>query len=157
MNVGVTLRPSRTKSENDPGHMAVFWRHSEELHFRGYYFELEDLPKEHRDPSKYRNYLFENTVPGYICCDDNAEDDYRDRRGMLVCKSWSAADSLDDFLEEITKPRQYGLYSFNPDKFDCHNCVTWVVETVNSAIGNVLPRVRQGRIKLMKAQLEALP
>ena len=157
MNVGVKLRPSRAKSTEDPGHMGIYWRHDDRRHFRGYYFHIDDLPSECQEPSKWRDHLFDNTVPGYIVEDIKIQDDFKNRRESLVRKSWAAEEALAEYLEEVTRPRQHGAYSFNPDTFNCHNCVTWAVETINLALGEVLSRVRQGRIKLMKAQLEAMP
>jgi hypothetical protein len=49
---------------------------------------------------------------------------------------------------------QHGVYSFNPDDHPgSHNCVTWATNLVNAALGEVLPKVRQGRIKLMAEAL----
>jgi hypothetical protein len=137
--------------------MGMFWRQTGETHCRGFRFLPEDLPAEYQPPSMWREYLFENAVPGYVFDDTIIRDDIEHRPKLLAGKSWPAEDNLAEYVEEVTRPRQYGLYSFNPDDFQgCHNCVTWTVETVNSVAGNVLPSVRQGRIRLMEEQLRAM-
>lgn len=159
MQVGVTLLPSRIDSEEDPGHMTFCWEKTDAPAFRGFAFRVEDLPPEFQKASKYRNYLFTHQVPGYI---EGEERDpiacrYTALRKILIRKSWEVDDGLLPRINIETRPRQYGLYSFNPDDFpSCFNCVTWATSVLNSIAGDVIRPVRQGRIKLMKAQLEEI-
>lgn len=154
MQLGVKLRPSKTKGDYDPGHMGVYWKKGDGLEFRGYRFRVEDLPDDYQDSSQWRNYLFENRVPGYVVDDIILRDDYEHRKDSLLERNWAMDDEKEPALESQTEPRSLGYYSFNPDANRCHNCVTWATETVNGMLGEVLPRVREGRIKLIQAHLE---
>jgi hypothetical protein len=75
---------------------------------------------------------------------------------LLISKSWNADERAVQRLKETAQPRRHGFYSFNPDTFECHNCVTWSVDTMNDTVGPVLTRVREGRIREMQAELEAM-
>ena len=77
--------------------------------------------------------------------------------GELLEQSWPANDSQAAVLQRICQEGPHGTYSFNPDDHPgAHNCVTWVTSSANEALGEVLPKVRQGRIKLMAEVLRSL-
>ncbi len=154
MKIGVKLRPTKTKGEHDPGHMGLYWKAEDGLEFRGFRFMIEDLPEDKQDASSWRDYLFENKVPGYIFDDIILQDDFHNRRDSLLAQNWTIRDDLEPSVLQETAPRQFSSYSFNPDTHHCHNCVTWTVDIVNQVVGQVLPRVREGRVKLMQAHLE---
>jgi hypothetical protein len=157
MKFGVLLRPRGVRSDLDPGHMGVFFRSSGgEIGFRGYYFSPTDLPLDYQKASRWREYLFEKKVPGYVVDDVRLRDDFEYRRESLVSKEWELADDQRPEMEHMVSPGQNGYYSFNPDDFDdCDNCVTWVVGIVNQFVSPGLRPVPQGRIKLMREQLES--
>jgi hypothetical protein len=158
MKIGVKLRPSKTKHEHDPGHMAVYWGEPEERKYRGFRFYVEDLPKEYRDPSRWREYLFAHQVAGHIFDDILILDDLKHQAEKVLCKQWPAGS---DHLEEMTRlspPGPHGHYSFNPKADEgCHNCVTWAISTVRSVLGDdAMPMVPSGRVKLALETLKNL-
>jgi hypothetical protein len=58
--------------------------------------------------------------------------------------------------------RGYHRYSFNPDDFHseavpCYNCVTWATRVGNLLVIGFLIPVRQGRVKAIIQQLQAVP
>jgi len=147
--VKVHLSPSNPE-EHEPGHMALTWHEEADSTFRGFVFRVEDLPHEFQDPGKWRDYLFANTVLGYVIEDIGMRDKAERNDGELLEHSWPADDTQMAKLQRICKEGPHGTYSFNPDDHPgAHNCVTWVTSSVNEALGEVLPKVRQGRIKLM--------
>ena len=158
MTISVHLAPS-TPEEHEPGHMAAAWaRVPDARHFRGFVFDVSDLPEEFQTAERWRDYLFDHTVPGHVIQDKRMAALVRHRRGSLLSQEWAAEPAQVRELESLTKTGQTGRYSFNPDDHPgCHNCVTWATEVVNNALGQVLPRVRQGRIKLMAEVLRAQP
>jgi hypothetical protein len=72
----VILRPSRTNGDDDPGHVAIFWEGENGPQCRGFEFDLLDLPDAFQDASRWRDYLFDHSVPGRIVDDINMLDDY---------------------------------------------------------------------------------
>jgi hypothetical protein len=123
----------------------------------GFRFNIRDLPKPYRVPIRFREFLFENRVPGYVV--DEFEFQAMTRRFPQECLSrvWSVAsqEAVDQVCMEV--PRREDWYSFNPDDFeDCHNCVTWAVSQINQVVSQeLLTRPRQGRIKeIVKLFLE---
>ncbi len=167
MKIGVKLRPSHTKSDEDPGHMTVHWDDKEKhLKFRGFRFYPEDLPIQYQSSSMWRAYFItrKQTAPDYIFKDIIAQDDYEERPDTLIGKSWEIKDELFADLETAVqiktkrRHRRHGIYSFTPDEFeDCHNCVTWATDIINKFVeGKPLESVENGRVKLMKEQLEKL-
>lgn len=161
IRIGVKICPSRAKDENDPGHMGIYWTEEESASdkvFRGFFFDVTDLPDECQHPSRWRDYLFDHTVPGWIRNDVIMRDHYENRRDQLRSRTWTVERRQFETLQTAATPRQFGSYSFNPDTLRCHNCVTWAVDVINIAVGStVLPRVREGRIKLMVTHLETVP
>ena len=82
--------------------------------------------------------------------DIGMRDKTEQNEGDLLEESWPAGRPQQEVLQSICRPGPQGLYSFNPDDHPgAHNCVTWAASRVNEALGEVLPKVRQGRIKLM--------
>lgn len=90
--VRATLLPSRVASLSDPGHMSISF-HGEgiEAVHRGFRFNIRDLPKPYRVPIRFREFLFENRVPGYVV--DEFEFQAMTRRFPQECLSrvWSVA------------------------------------------------------------------
>jgi hypothetical protein len=105
MKIGVKLRPSKTKGEHDPGHMGVYWRAEDGLEFRGFRFMIDDLPEDKQDASSWRDYLFENKVPGYVFDDIILQDDFHNRRDSLLAQNWTIRDDLESsVLQESSCP-----------------------------------------------------
>ncbi len=149
MTVKVHLSPSNPE-DHEPGHMALSWHADDDTTFRGYVFRVEDLPPEFQDQGKWRDYLFAHTVPGYVIEDIGMRDKAERNTDELLEQSWPADDTQAGELQRICETGPHGIYSFNPDDhLGAHNCVTWVTSSANAALGEVLPKVRQGRIKLM--------
>ena len=150
--VQVTLLPSRVVSPTDPGHMSIsFHGPSIEPVHRGFRFRIGDLPKPFRSPHRFRDFLFEDRVPGYVF--DEFEFHIKCQMYLADClmRAWpvKSESAVDEICASV--PRREGWYSFNPDDFeDCHNCVTWAVSQINRVVSEVvLTRPRQGRIKEM--------
>jgi len=155
MTVKVHLSPSNPE-EHEPGHMALSWHDDADSTFRGYVFRVEDLPQDFQDPGKWRDYLFVHTVPGYVIDDITMRDKAERNTGELLEQCWPADDPQAAELQRICKVGPHGIYSFNPDDHpEANNCVTWVTISANAALGEVLPKVRQGRIKLMAEVLRS--
>lgn len=159
MNIEVFLRLRGTANNNDPGHMALCWSKEEDYQrrkakFRGFYFNLLDLPEEYRDPSKWRSYLFNHAVPGYVKNDIKMQDDVLQRADQLKTKPFVGSSINATVFEEKTRPGREGSYSFNPDTHHCHNCVTWVISVMNSFFNNAFEPVHEGRIKEIAGQFD---
>ena len=149
MTVKVHLSPSNPE-DHEPGHMALSWHEDDDSTFRGYVFRVEDLPPEFQDQGKWRDYLFAHAVPGYVIEDISMRDKADRNTGELLEQSWPVDGSQVAVFQRICKEGPQGIYSFNPDDHPgAYNCVTWVTSSANAALGEVLPKVRQGRIKLM--------
>lgn len=144
-----------------PGHMVVGQEdQSEPPRYFGYRFDPADLPEAYRPPERWREYLFNNAVPGTITDEsryvslllrDQARSFYEKR---AVC---------DIPIESRLPPRpnweNYAWYSFNPDdqgpeRQPCYNCVKWSVEVANGLVKDFLVQVPQGRLKRILEQLE---
>jgi len=135
--------------------MALSW-HDDDSTFRGYVFRVEDLPAEFQTSERWRDYLFANTVPGHVIDDISMRDKAERNTGELLEQSWPADSQQVAVLQRICKEGRQGVYSFNPDDHSgAHNCVTWVTSRATEALGEVLPKVRQGRIKLMAEVLRS--
>lgn len=155
MTVKVHLAPSNP-TEHEPGHMALSWHDEDDSIFRGYVFRVEDLPAEFQTAKRWRDYLFTNTVPGHVIDDISMRDKAERNTGELLEQSWSADSAQAAVLQRTCKVGRQGVYSFNPDDHPgAHNCVTWATSRTNEALGEVLPKVRQGRIKLMAEVLRS--
>lgn len=159
MKIEVFLRPRGTVDDNDPGHMALCWSKEEDYqrrkaNFRGFFFNPLDLPEEYQNRSKWRDYLFNHAVAGYVKNDIAMQDDVFQRAAQLKSKQFEK-DSIDiAAFEETTRPRKEGRYSFNPDTHNCHNCVTWVLSVMNSFFQDAFKPVREGRIKEIASQFD---
>ncbi len=135
--------------------MGVAWNENEKETFRGFVFVIDDLPLEYRKPARWREYLFSHTVPGEIIEDVLLKRQVETGAAGVISRAWLAEIGQLRLLEGLCVVGPHGAYSFNPDDHPgAHNCVTWATEVVNKALGEVLPRVRQGRIKLMSQVLE---
>src|SRR5437016_9238162 len=64
--LGVLLFPSRADAEYHMGHMSIDWIRAgaTEKPSRGYRPDYTKIPKEFRDPAKYRRFFIRNFVPG---------------------------------------------------------------------------------------------
>jgi len=175
LEIGVILR-TRNPSENphNPGHMMVFWVGNNGTEARGFVFSVVDLPQQYIEESRWRDFLFENKVPGYIERDPNAVEDLKNP--TLPQHSWRLLKAMTD-LVRWTNPRRCGYYSFNPDdfsprsvvyrilqklfpiqatNFECHNCVSWATDIANRFAGEVLRKTPNSRVKDMTKQLHEL-
>ena len=115
-DIGILLRPSRSKSESDPGHIVVMWSGGLRKDYRGFVFDPSELPREYRQPSKWREYLFDNSVPGYVR-DERifVEDDYSSHPDKLWYKHWDCPHGFIMLEIERLGPSVH-RYSFNPGK-----------------------------------------
>ncbi len=139
------------------GHMGFMVHLERGENYRGFVFFLRHLPSEFRTASRWRDYLFTHTVPGQVIEDHDMRDRVEQNSPDLIRASWQAEAMKIDTLLDQSRPGPSGRYSFNPDDHPgSHNCVTWAVDKLNSVLGPVLPRVRQGRIKLMQPLLAHL-
>lgn len=126
-------------------------------HFRGFVFKQGDLPKEYQPPECWRDYLFDHCVPGYVRNDIMMRDLVEEHPERVLCSNWPIAEKELDKLQILTAIGPQASYSFNPDDHPkTYNCVTWAVTNVNKVMGPVLQKVRQGRIRLMTAELRKL-
>ncbi len=157
--IGFDILPPMVIDERHPGHMSVRFRHpSGEVAFRGFRFVLSDLPDDCESAESIRRFLLRHCVPGYVM-DDIAFAKFYDlfRRsvmsGVFAIRDLTVMQSL--YSSDVTQVR---WYSFNPDDFpNCHNCVTWAVDTINRATRSaVLPRPRHGRVSEMLRLLKNL-
>lgn len=144
----------------NPGHMVIGQEPdgAEAEHF-GFRFDPDDLPGEYLPPERWRDYLFDHTVPGNIV-DETAY--VRLLTGTLGRVYYSKRVVCSVRIQTVIPPqeqwRPFARYSFNPDDFHsaespCYNCVTWAVEVGNRVSPGFLIPVRQGRIRLMVEQL----
>ena len=145
--VRAALLPSRVVSPSDPGHMSIsFHGESIEPVHRGFRFRIGDLPKPFRSPNRFRDFLFDNRVPGYVF--DEFEFHLTCQRFPADCLTRTWPVNSEQAVDAIcsSAPRRESWYSFNPDDFDdCHNCVTWAVSQINEVVAKpVLTRPRQG-------------
>ena len=156
MKIGVNLLPAKVSSSSCPGHMCVWWRQGTTTIFRGFHFSPSDLPAKFRDLTKWREYLFDHAVPGYVQNDLFMRDWAEEHAASMLHKAWNVPQTQGGMLALRCAPGPQGRYSFNPDDHPgAFNCVTWATERINEAAGPVLPKVRQGRIKLMAAVLKS--
>lgn len=149
MTIGVKLLRRDVVFEHHPGHMGVTWKEGRERSFRGFRFNPLDLPENVRPASRWRAYLFENRVPGYVTDDILLEDAVARRGEHVLCKQWRVDGAKIAEIEDRSHPGRRGWYSFAPDLHeDCDNCVTWAINTIIEVLGDVLSPVPTGRIKL---------
>lgn len=98
--VGIKFLPKIILHENHPGHMGVYWNTSNKTEYRGYRFYVDDLPEEYQDASKWRDYLFDNMVPGYIFDDDIIRDQAEDNAQFLIDVNWPFKTSVKDIAKD---------------------------------------------------------
>jgi hypothetical protein len=160
MSLSVLVRPS---SGSFPGHLVV-GSDSPQQYF-GYFFDPDSLPDEFSDQSKYRDFLFDNSVPGIIADQTDLAQEWLQltesgaakvyERSAPKCAVALAAAVVEwggDPLPEPGLAVEFGRYSFNPDTtdggIDCYNCVKWGLRVASTKAPGTLPEsVRQGRIK----------
>jgi hypothetical protein len=158
MVVVIYARPSGV---TDPGHMVVGQEGTEVHHsYFGFRFDPADMPEEFRSPERWRDWLFDHTIPGLIE-DETDRTVFALREGAYplekraVCPTMILA-----HLPPQQEWRPHARYSFNPDDFHnennpCYNCVTWATRIANQLVPGVLNPVRQGRVRLIVEQLKA--
>lgn len=165
MQIGIQIRPSRTKSLTDIGHAGLYWENEDSTReFRGFVFRPDELPEAFRSPSEWRNYLFDHACPGYIIEDLQLQDDFKHRRDALRFAIRELSDEDMATVKKATRPQASGRYTFSPDSLECcntpprcNNCVTWCVRLLQPYLNEKLPDVRDGRLKLLIAELERTP
>ena len=154
MKIGVYLLPGKVREPSCPGHMSLWWLVDKKPTFRGFHFKVKDLPLEYQPTEKWRDYLFDHAVPGYVSNDLIMHHWMDVFHSSVLERSWPLTKTRISDLDESCSLGLHALYSFNPDDhFGAFNCVTWAVEKVRWLLGPVLPKVRQGRIKLMAEEL----
>lgn len=156
---GMRVQPSRSLGESDPGHAVVTYiDRSGSLSCRGFRFNPSDLPEEFQESSRWREYLFDHDVPGYVVNEITFLSNYLASPAAFVARDWPIVDyNAVELIRRLTVPRSHGRYSFNPDDFaDCNNCVTWACRNVQDVAGaDAIDIPRQGRIKLLLALMAA--
>lgn len=151
--IGVKVFPSGEVNLDHPGHMAVYWKHEDRPICRGFRMLIESLPEEYAEPARWRDYLFDHTADGEVVDDISYYDRCIRGSATFQCAAWQLKVENKD-LEERTRIRTPGKYSFNPDSNGADNCVTWATSAVNDCAGPVLKPVYEGRIKDMIQQLK---
>lgn len=150
---GMRIRPSRAQGESDPGHAVVaYLDQTGSPAFRGFRFNPTDLPEEFQESSRWRDYLFDHDVPGYIVDEIAFLSDYFAAPEMFAGRDWPVVDfEALKVIQELVVPCVHGRYSFNPDDFTgCDNCVTWACRNVQNVAGvTAISIPRQGRVKLL--------
>lgn len=143
------------------GHMVIGQETAADARHFGYRFDPDDLPDEYFPAERWRDYLFNHTVPGNIVDETEYVRLLTTTLGRVYCsKRVACAVRIEDIIPPPDRWRAVAAYSFNPDDFHsaaspCYNCVTWAVEVGNRVSPEFLTPVRQGRIKLMVEQLQS--
>jgi hypothetical protein len=137
-HLGVGLRPSRM-SQNNPGHMWLYWTNVENPHppYRGFYPNINDIPEEFQDLSRWKDYFLEHSVPGILRVDYRAMQWAERNSNQCLDKHWSIEEEQQSRLnihceippgqDSITK----GRYSWNEERNDWDNCSSWAIKAVN--------------------------
>ena len=160
MNLVVYVKASNGAN---PGHMAIGQEEQPgQGRYFGYRFDPTDLPEEFRPPVRWRDYLFDHTVPGEIVDDERFVRRRLELGGRWYFKQAADVDGVLSLLPPVTQWVRFARYSFNPDDHNtndspCYNCVTWATGLANQLVADFLTPVRQGRVKLIILQLEPLP
>ena len=159
--IGVKLIPKNILFPNFPGHMGITWKLGRSRSFRGFRFNPDELPLAYRSPLRWRDYLFDHQVRGYVVNDIILQDTLMKMPEKVLCKQWIVNSVEVSQIDANTPVGPYGWYSFEPDPATGrHNCVTWTIEVVNRVLNNVLQPVQKGRIRLateMLSKIGAMP
>ncbi len=142
--LGVGLLPSRTLSEDHPGHMWLYWTNivSTDHHHRGFYPNIDEIPEEFQDFRKWKEYFFCYSVPGRIRIDYSAMEWTRRYSNRYFDKKWSInAQRLSRLESQCEIPPgkdsvKHGYYSWNEHRDDWDNCSSWAIKVVNHAMEN---------------------
>ena len=147
--VGFKALPRTDDDPHFPGHMGVSWKVDERRTYRDFRFRIADLPPEFRPAERWRGYLFEHSVPGYVDNGMMLRDAHVRGPKALLCYQCDGSSGAVRLLEKSTKLGRRGRYSFSPDpEAGVHNCVTWAFTILNEILQKKLPLVRDGRMKL---------
>jgi hypothetical protein len=146
-----------------PGHMVIGEEVADgESSYFGYRFDVADLPADYRNAARWREYLFTHPVPGNIV-DETAyvRALIQEKGGTYYTKRAECSVSIATILPAENARRHHAFYSFNPDDFHsdetpCYNCVTWATRIGNLLVVGFLIPVRQGRVKEIILQLQAV-
>ena len=155
MDLVALVQPSH---ELDPGHMVIGQESQHTVAFFGFRFDPEDLPAEFQPPERWQEYLFSNTVIGFIIDDLPYVQKTRSLDATAFMEKRVACElPIESALPPCADWRGIAQYSFSPDDFHsdatpCYNCVTWATMVGNKIVPGFLAPVRQGRIKLIKRQ-----
>jgi hypothetical protein len=150
LRIGVKALPRTPQSEHFPGHVGVSWKVGDGRVYRGFRFHITDLPDEYQAAEKWRDFLFDHAVPGYVEEDLMLRDAHQRRPKDLLCRDWRASAGQVERIEQKSVPGQRDFYCFNPVPAEGkHNCVTWAFSILNQTfLQEILPEVRDGRMKL---------
>ncbi len=147
MELSIIFRKKGARGLADPGHIAVYWKETvidkEVEYFRGLY-AITSI----EEPKDW-NILFNSKLEGKIYNDIMIKQDYLKKKTENKFVGSMRKTQIPYFLKSV-KEGQHVDYSFNPDTFNCHNCVTWAVDTLNIFLEERLPRVYQGRIRFIE-------
>lgn len=156
--LGVGLRPSRVDGEHDPGHMWLYWLQSklDGTQFRGFCPDVDQIPDEFRPQHKWRDFFFDNSVPGIRYVDNYATELARHHDPNCYDKRWSISCDQKTFLDlrcHIPPGRDSVLensrYSWNTMHEGWNNCASWAIRVVNLEVmkADFLPLPQPARIK----------
>jgi hypothetical protein len=149
----------------EPGHLVVGQATpAGDMQWYGYRFDPADLPHEFQPVARWRYYLHNQGVKGYIT-DESAYMQFLEQQGgrKFFRKSAPAEASLQSLLPPVEQRQPHAGYSCNPDSFHkppegaCYNCISWGVHMANQVLPGFLNPVRQGRIGLLLQQLQPAP
>lgn len=162
IEIGTHLFPRRADSQYHMGHMWIYWTATAILlAHRGYWPIFSLIPKEFRHPSKYREFLISNFVPGRYL--DESMNPITVRimgpfREEVLDQRWS----IDTLGRTRVQLRCYipmgcdgvdeGLYSCDENREDCENCSSWALNILRGTVGdpNFLPCERPKRLRYVE-------
>ena len=149
MDLIAIVKPSRGV---DPGHMVIGQESSDGFSYIGFRFDPEDLPAEFRPAERWQEYLFSNTVIGFLSDElDFVQGLRRAGAHSFLEKRVPCETPLETVLPPAANWKPFANYSFSPNDFHsdaspCYNCITWAISVGNKIVPGFLMPVRQGRM-----------
>lgn len=144
--ISIRAIESRVAAVSDLGHAWLHWAPQvleEHTPYRGFYPDLGKMPPgiipqgalERGDFSWARTFFYENAVPGLQCVDIRAQQKYEGLNRNAVRHTTDDLTPIQHLRLEYrcrmpanTNWRSEGFYSFNQEKPDWDNCVSWAVK-----------------------------
>jgi len=142
---GVGLLPSQIDSDEEYGHMWVYWSddESDRLPYRGYYPDVTALPEgiSLDDVPAAIEYIKHNSVRGVLVVDDKAYTFQTESRKADCYKGTWQITPKEQFLLKSKCAIPIGEdkiiigdYSWDESRPDWNNCSSWVINAVNEAV-----------------------